>query len=327
MVRIIYVVLLTSNVLAFATVGRAEPTRTGPGEVSLHPLFMKSDTVKPNKTVGLLTEGRTLPNSASIKPGFFGGDSVNFALFGNFGNNIISSFGGRNLLYHFAAVAVTPILVNGDVDYRVEHFFNRHPTYGELAAPVPFTGELLPFVAGGSLLAYASFKKDEEVLGASFAVIQASLIELMDNVALKAITGRPGPNWRRVSNMEDLSEEFRFGFLRGGVYNGWPSGHTGATMAVVSALTNYYPNKMWLKIAGYSLVAYTMYGVVSVHRGGMHWFSDAVAGALMGYAIGSTVGKYYRSLYLSLTGAHFNGSSKRLLIGITPDGFGVSYRF
>jgi len=53
---------------------------------------------------------------------------------------------------------------------------------------------------------------------------------------------------------------------------GWPSGHTSSTMAVVSALTSFYPHKTWLKVVGYSYVAYMMLGVSSVNRGGMHWF-------------------------------------------------------
>ncbi len=262
-----------------------------------------------------------------ITTGIFEEDNVDMSLFGNFGNNILNSFRGRNLYYQLAAVAVTPVLVSGDVDYRVEHFFNQHPSYGDAANMVPYSGELLPFIAGGSLLAYAKIRNDDEVLGASFAVIQASVIELMDNIALKAITGRPGPNWRKYPNMDALSEEFRFGFLRGGIFNGWPSGHTGATMAVVSALTNYYPHSTWLKIAGYGLVAYTMYGVSSYDRGSMHWFSDAVAGALMAYTIGSTVGRYYRRVYSNLTGRSDSPSTSPLSFGITPAGIGFSYKF
>jgi membrane-associated phospholipid phosphatase len=262
-----------------------------------------------------------------IRTGIFGGDDVDMAVFSNFGDNILHSFTGKNFFYQFGAAAVTPLIVTNNIDYRVEHFFNQHPAYGQIAAPVPFTGQALPFIVGGSLLAYSSFEHDDETLGASFAVIQASIIELMDNVTLKAFTGRPGPNWRKTSNMEDLSEEFRFGFLRGGVYNGWPSGHTGATMAVVSALTNYYPDKTWLKIAGYGLVLYTAYGVTSVHRGGMHWFSDAVGGALMAYAIGSTVGKYYRNLYSSLTGDPVSENYSGLSFGIVDGGLGFTYSF
>ncbi len=262
-----------------------------------------------------------------ITTGIFGGDNVDMSVFGNFGNNILASFRGRNLYLQLAAVAVTPPLVASDIDYRVEHFFNQHPAYGRAADIVPYSGELLPFIAGGSLLAYAKAENNDEVLGASFAVIQASIIELMDNLALKAITGRPAPNWRKYPNMDALSEKFRIGLLHGGIFNGWPSGHTGATMAVVSALTSYYPHSTWLKIAGYGLVAYTMYGVSSFDRGSMHWFSDAVAGALMAYTIGSTVGSYYRRVYSNLTGVSYKPSTSRLSFGPTPDGIGLTYSF
>jgi hypothetical protein len=282
---------------------------------------------KPGDNALTLTAGNRHVKLSPPTIGIFGGDNVELSVFGNFGNNILHSFTGRNLKYQLAAVLVTPPIVSSDLDYKVEHFFNTHPSYGRFALPVPYTGELLPFIAGGSLLAYAGIAHNDEVLGASFAVIQASIIELMDNIALKTITGRPAPNWRRHSNMDALSEEFRFGFLRGGIFNGWPSGHTGATMAVVSALMGYYPNSTWLKVAGYGLVAYTMYGVSSVDRGSMHWFSDAVAGALMAYAIGSTVGRYYRSVYSSITGSRYNPSSTGFSLGVTPYGFGLRYRF
>ncbi len=218
-------------------------------------------------------------------------------LFGNFGNNVLDSFRGNNIYFHLTAVAATAIIVDQGIDYDVEHYFNQHTEYGPWARPVVFTGEYLPFIASGSLFAYAKIKNDRAVLGASFAVMQASLIEFFYNSALKAVTGRPNPDWRHVSDMDSLSKTFRFGFLRGGVFWGWPSGHTAATMAVVSALTAYYPDKTWLKVVGFGLVGYTMFGVSANNRGGMHWLSDAVAGALMSYAVGSTVGKYYRNIY------------------------------
>ena len=244
-------------------------------------------------------EAQTLPvnlmNSALPSPqGTVQNSTGDLDLFGNFGNNVLDSFRGNNLYFHLSAVAATAIIVDQGVDYDVEHYFNEHSEYGPWARPIVFTGEFLPFIAGGSLFAYAKIKNDREVLGASFAVLQASLIEFMYNSALKAVTGRPNPDWRRVSDMDSLSRTFRFGFLRGGVFWGWPSGHTAATMAVVSALTSYYPNKTWLKAAGYTLVGYTMFGVSANNRGGMHWFSDAVAGALM-----SVRGRFYGGKILS----------------------------
>ena len=273
---------------------------------------------------------RALPNFSgalsSTLPGI-SGTEPHFSLFGNFGNNILNSFKGNNFYLHLAAVASTYLLVSQNVDYKVEHFFNTHEEYGRWARPVVITGSLLPFIVGGSLFSYAKLKNDNEVLGASFAVIQASVIELLYNSALKAITGRAHPDWKHSSDMQSLSKQFRFGFLRGGVFWGWPSGHTAATMAVVSALTNYYPNSTWLKIAGYSLVAYTIFGVSSFNRGGMHWFSDAIAAALMSYAVGSTVGKYYRSLYSSPSGT--GGISRSTQIGpaFNPLGINITFRF
>ncbi len=248
-------------------------------------------------------------------------------LFGNFGNNILDSFRGNNIYFHLSAVAATAILVDEGVDYDVEHYFNQHVEYGSWARPVVFTGEYLPFIAGGSLFAYAKIRNDREVLGASFAVMQASLIEIFYNSALKAVTGRPNPDWRHVSDMDSLSKTFQFGFLRGGVFWGWPSGHTAATMAVVSALTSYYPGKTWLKVVGFGLVGYTMFGVSANNRGGMHWLSDAVAGALMSYAVGSTVGKYYRSIYSGQAQASLVQPSVSPATGINPAGITLTFLF
>ena len=248
-------------------------------------------------------------------------------LFGNFGNNILDSFRGNNIYLHLTAVAATALIVDQGGDYEVEHYFNQHSEYGPWARPVVFTGEYLPFIAGGSLLAYAKIKNDREVLGASFAVLQASLIEILYNSALKAVTGRPNPDWRHVSDMDSLSRTFRFGFLRGGVFWGWPSGHTAATMAVVSALTSYYPDKTWLKVVGFGLVVYTMFGVSANNRGGMHWLSDAVAGTLMSYAVGSTVGKYYRNVYSGPVQSSSLQPSGSPSMGFNPAGITVTFLF
>jgi membrane-associated phospholipid phosphatase len=224
-------------------------------------------------------------------------DKPNLYPLGNFGNNLLNSFKGNNLYFHLAAVGATAILVESDVDYHVHKYFNEHEEYGNATIPAIHYALYFPFVIGGSLFAYGKLKKDDEAVGASYSVLQSTIIAFSYNTLLKAITGRPNPDWRHTEDMNDLSKTFRFGFLRGGVFWGWPSGHTSSTMAVVSALTSFYPDKTWLKIVGYSYVAYMMLGVSSVNRGGMHWFSDAVAASLMSYAIGSTTGKYYRSKF------------------------------
>ncbi|MCL5268711.1 MAG: hypothetical protein M1469_11515 [Bacteroidetes bacterium] len=130
----------------------------------------------------------------------FSGNDGNLTPFGDVGDNILESFRGGNIYYHLAGIAATALIVETGSDFTVEHYFNTHPEYGRWAHPIVFTEQFLPFVAGGSLLAYGIIGRDKQTLGASFAVIQASLIELVYNSALKAITGRPHPDWRHVSN-------------------------------------------------------------------------------------------------------------------------------
>lgn len=268
---------------------------------SLKEGFIINNYESSKKQIFLLNDNVISDQSASQSP--------DLLLFGNIGNNIVNSFKGDNLYLHLAGVASTALIVTTNIDYYVHNYFYEHEQFGIAAIPIIHYAIYIPFVTGGSLYAYGKLNKDDRAVAASFAVFQSSLVALAYNSLLKAITGRPHPDWQDSTDMKSLSKTFRFGFLRGGVWWGWPSGHTSSMMAVVSALTNFYPEKTWLKITGYSLVAYMMFGVTSLHRGGMHWFSDAIAAALMSYAIGSTIGKYYRSKFQTKENGHFSSGA------------------
>src|SRR5690606_31028723 len=77
----------------------------------------------------------------------------------------------------------------------------------------------------------------------------------------------------------------KWGVFGGGV--AWPSGHTSSHMALASSLVAFYRDERWLPFVAYPLAA-TM-GLAMI-EGDHHWFSDVVAGALVGHAIGWTVG-------------------------------------
>jgi membrane-associated phospholipid phosphatase len=253
-------------------------------------IFLKSDSPPAKISLNNLYTSSSVQNNTAIT-------DPDIKIYSGLGDNIVNSFKGSNVWLHAAAAGSTILLVTSGADYYVHKYFNEHEAYGIAARPVVRVANYFPFVISGSLYAYGKLNKDNEAVGASFAVLQSTVLAFGYNTLLKAITGRPGPHWRDTEDMEDLSKTFRFGFLRGGVFWGWPSGHTSSTMAVVSALANFYPDKTWLQIAGYGYAAYMMFAVSSLNRGGMHWFSDAVAAALMSYAIGSTVGKFYRSKF------------------------------
>jgi membrane-associated phospholipid phosphatase len=86
-----------------------------------------------------------------------------------------------------------------------------------------------------------------------------------------------------------LEVPFQFGFLRGGVFSGWPSSHTTIAFAMAVTLFQLFPKQRWL---GYVAITYAFYIGLGVSMT-IHWFSDFLAGAIIGMAIGTVVGKTF----------------------------------
>jgi membrane-associated phospholipid phosphatase len=215
-------------------------------------------------------------------------------LFANMSGNIQKSFSGSNSLLQLAGAASTVLLIHVNADYQVNRYFHGHGATSNFFSPVVMTGMFLTPAIGAVCYFEGKHRSDPELKGLGSALLQAQIITTVYMGVLKGITGRPHPDPESGEDMKKLSRTFRFGFLRGGLFWGWPSGHTASTMALVSTLTAYYPEKTWIKVGGAALLGYTILGVSAVGGGHMHWFSDAVAASLMTYAIGHTVGDYYR---------------------------------
>jgi membrane-associated phospholipid phosphatase len=62
-------------------------------------------------------------------------------------------------------------------------------------------------------------------------------------------------------------------------------------VSVAAALTAYYPDQVWIPLLGYPLGVFVGLGMIDGDR---HWASDVLAGALLGHAIGSSVGSAFR---------------------------------
>lgn len=214
------------------------------------------------------------------------------------GRNAADSFLGWNSLFHLGAFGVTAVLSPAGVDYEVHRYFFQHDGHSAAGIPGAVLGAVGPLVTIGGLWLAGRRCDDEETLGAAWAVLQASALTLGTVTVLKLVTGRPPPQEDLVPSVAEdvpaLSRTFRFGFNRGGIFWGWPSGHTAATMAVASTLAHYYPDSLTLKIVGYGAVVYMAYAVSVTDGGQMHWFSDAAAAALIAYPIGATVGSDFR---------------------------------
>jgi membrane-associated phospholipid phosphatase len=92
------------------------------------------------------------------------------------------------------------------------------------------------------------------------------------------------------------SREFHFGFLKGGVFYGWPSSHTTVAFAMAAAIRTLYPSSKVVRCVALLFALYIGVGVSMT----IHWFSDFVAGAIIGAAIGMmTVGNIFKKRLLS----------------------------
>ena len=225
-----------------------------------------------------------------VMPGAFDGLARNFA----------NSFVGLNFGFHMAAVAATATMVSQDADLSVHNYFHEHPRWGRAAYPAAILGVAGPVALFGGLHVAGRMSGNPETVGAAFAVLQSGALTLGYVTLLKLVTGRPAPRDDYIPSVApdeaSLSRTFRPGIYRGGVISGWPSGHVAVTTATLSSLAAYYPDSLLLKVALVLGSAGMMLGVSSFEAGGMHWASDAVAGALMAIPIGLSTGQGMRRL-------------------------------
>jgi membrane-associated phospholipid phosphatase len=220
------------------------------------------------------------------------------------GANIEGSYAFPNLLFHVgAAVSTVPLVLW--VDEPVQRFFQREdPMTDEAGFAALIAGAALPAAIPATLYFGGLLAGGDEVATAGAAAAQAVVMQLVVVHALKWLTDRAGPfpngdpneeRWSgSVTRDSNSARDFDFNpfNLRWGIR--WPSGHTAASFALASSLVAFYPDELWLALVGYPLAAGIGIGMV---EGDYHWFSDIVAGALIGHVIGWTVGGEFRATY------------------------------
>jgi membrane-associated phospholipid phosphatase len=199
--------------------------------------------------------------------------------------NIIACFKGRVIVWHLIAIILTFILVTSGFDWR--YFLStRGSTLRSWMFPAVRIGGLLPLALPLILLTIGSINKSARTSRVAWAVGQAELIGALIVAAYKAITGRAHPAHEAGA---DLSRTFQFGVLRGGVFWGWPSSHTAVAFAMAFTIFTLLPRQRWV---GYVAIAYALYVGLGVSVT-IHWFSDFVAGGILGTVVGVVVGKSF----------------------------------
>jgi membrane-associated phospholipid phosphatase len=201
--------------------------------------------------------------------------------------NLIGCFTGRRFVWHIIAILFTVVLVfcGFDWDYYLATY-NRELRFWMW--PAVIIGMFLPLALPLFLLIVGAIIQNAGMKLTGWAVGQAELIGAFVAATYKAFTGRVHP--AHVVGA-DISHVFHFGFLRGGVFWGWPSSHTTIAFAMALTVFTLWPKQRWL---GWVAILYACYVGIGVSMT-IHWFSDFVAGAIIGSVIGAVVGKSFGS--------------------------------
>ncbi len=236
-------------------------------------------------------------------------------VFYGMGRHIAGSFTYNYGLNYIVGAAASYGLVESGADWRWYRNAVEHPWISNTGRVSVATGPIVSVAVPLGLYLYGRSEQDANLQITGLALGQAAINAAVITSVLKAFTGRVGPQHK--SETTDYSKNFRFGFLRGGIYQGWPSSHTATAFSMAAALIELYPNNTAVKIGGLIYASLIGLGVST----NIHWFSDAVAGALIGYAIGTTVGIGYRNLL------NHTQEEKPYGLYITPTGIIFLYQF
>ncbi len=211
-------------------------------------------------------------------------------LFHEISKNLAHSF-TKHLKWHIIAIFLTFFCVFTGFDW----YYSVH-TQGASIQTFLFPGVIIggigPIILPIVLLLAGKILNKRKTINTGFAVAQAAFLGWLISSIYKAFTGRVPPPFRNLADI-DTSHVFNFGFFKYGIFWGWPSSHTTVAFAIAVTIFMLYQKNKFIKYFAILGALYVGIGV-SVN---VHWFSDFLAGLIIGSVIGITVGKSFRSLY------------------------------
>jgi membrane-associated phospholipid phosphatase len=215
-------------------------------------------------------------------------------LFYRLPRNVIAIFSGRNLLWQGSAMALTMVIVTAGGDWAY-YRWTRAEALFVLARPALRLGMLMPVLGSLVILVAGEATRNRRLITTAWALGQAALLAYLITSCYKAITGRrPPPFYGHALNgsaLTDSSHGFQFGFLKGGIFWGWPSGHATVAFSMALCLIMLYPKNKMIVLCALLYAFYIGLGVSVT----IHWFSEFAAGAIIGSVIGTTVGRSFRT--------------------------------
>jgi len=241
--------------------------------------------------------------------------------FHNIGWNFLNSFTYNNGENFIRAGIGTWALIEAGVDWKWRSIVYDNTWISDIGRPGLYIGYGMPALVPIVTYTVGRIIRDEKLQIAAMALVQTLALTMVIQSPLKMITGRAKPDLvteldhTRQEHLTDISKDFNwFNF---NAQAGWPSGHTANAFSAAAAISEIYHDNLWLKIGVFTYAACIGIGVTL----DVHWASEAFAGALIGYAIGKTVGRSFRKLLEK------SEDDNRLSFYFTPDSVGVIVRY
>jgi hypothetical protein len=234
----------------------------------------------------------------------------------------------RSLTYNYGANYVVGALgsyglVKSGADWQWNRMAYNNAWVAYSGTPYGALGFIVPFAAPSWMYFYGRKHDDVKLQVAGLAVAQSALLGLGISFTLKSFTGRRSPEIMehhispdRYSETIDYSGDWEWGFMRRGVMSGWPSSHTIVAFAMATTLVEIYPDDIWLRRGAFIYAGCIGIGVSLFS----HWSSEVFAGALMGYAIGKSVGHSFNQLLSRDSKINYS-------LYATPGGIGLTINF
>lgn len=206
-----------------------------------------------------------------------------------FGRDLIIKFTacycGYRWLWHVLAAALTALLVLSGFDWW---FFEQTRTDAlqPLIWAAGLGGFFVPVLLPVALYWLGEWRGSVKLKHVGTALAQAEIIAIVISSVYKTFTGRVQPEFLTTFNTADISHQFLFGFLRHGIFWGWPSSHAAVACAGMAVLFLSLRNRFVRALC----IAYAL--MISAGAAiGFHWFSDVVAGVIIGTLIGWSLSK------------------------------------
>jgi membrane-associated phospholipid phosphatase len=242
-------------------------------------------------------------------------------MFHNMGRNLLDAV-ACNYGINFAAAGLgTWAFIETGIDWKWRNIAYDHAWLANCGKPELYVGYIVPGLT--PIVAYVAsrYTNDKKLLVTSLALAQSLMLTLLIQTPLKMITGRASPGivdeLDHTRSRQDDDFSGRFDWFNANFIRGWPSGHTANAFSAAATVAELYKDNLWLKIGVYSYAALIGFGVTL----DVHWASEALAGALIGYAIGKTVGRSFSKL---LKNSH---ADHRVSFYVAPNALGAILRF